>query len=175
MKQLNLLFTLAILITIFACGGDSDEMNTTPTNRDRTMSVNGGPLVPIDSVQGQFVKHYDVSPTIEAHILANNYSTGAGLDIRLIDDDENSFPFANNGVFPINNNNPIRALVKYNNFKEDLYIQATTGSVTVTKFNRIEENNYDSIEISGHLSISDGSESLEATFNNILLICFECE
>ncbi|MGC6432227.1 MAG: hypothetical protein ACON5F_14370 [Jejuia sp.] len=174
MKKLNILFTLAILITIFACGNDSDEMNPPSANGERSMSFDGAPLIDIDTVQGQFVKAYNVSPTIEAHIIAINYSTGDGLNIRLIDEDENSFPFTNNGVFPINDN-PIRATVRYVNSKEEKTIQATDGSVTVTKYERIPGNNYDSIKISGTLSISDTSQNLEATFNNLLLICLECE
>lgn len=174
MKKYNIFFILTVLLVTVACGSDSENMNNSPSSDERSMSFNGGPLIGIDTIQGQFVKDYNVSPTIEAHLIAVNYSTGEGLNIRLIDEDKDNFPFINNGDFPINNN-PIRATVRYVNSKEEKTIQATDGFVTVTNYERIPGNNYDSIKISGNLSISSESENLEATFNNILLICLECE
>lgn len=174
MKKLNILFTLIILITVVACGSDSDETTPPAINDERSMSFNGGPLIDIDTVSGQFVKAYNVSPTIEANIIAINYTTGEGINIWLTDDDENSFPFTNNGVFSVDDS-PIRATVTYTINREDISFSAIEGSVTVTKYERIPGNNFDSIKISGVLSVSDGTENLEATFNNIRLICLECE
>ncbi|WP_203257688.1 hypothetical protein [Hyunsoonleella ulvae] len=174
MKKYNIFFILTVLLVTVACGSDSENMNNLPRNDVRSMSVNGGSLIEIDTIQGQFIKDYEVSNTIEGSFSATNFTTGDQILLFLYDDDESSFPFINTGVFPINNN-PIRATVRYDNFRESLTIKANSGSVTITEYDRIEENNRVFIKISGNLNISDDSENLTATFNNIRLQCLECE
>lgn len=137
------------------------------------MSFYGGASIEIDTIQGQFTTNYEASPTIFGDFIATNYSTGQTLRLSLYDEDENSFPFSNNGVFLINSD-LIRASARYTTFG-GTDIEATSGSVTVNEFRRIEETNPTLIEISGIFDFTDGFESVNGTFDNIRLICLECE
>lgn len=175
MKNLNFLFALAVLVIIFACGGTSDEMDppSAPLG-ERSMSFNNGPLIDIDSLDNGISNDYSKRPTIDAGFGAANYTTDETLGIGLFDEDPNSFPFTNNGVFPINNS-LIRAQLRYINNQENKIFDATAGSVTITKFDRITNNSQILIQISGTFDVSDGTENLTGTFNNIRMRCLECE
>ena len=94
--------------------------------------------------------------------------------ITLFDEDINSTPFLDNSTFTIGSSGLIRASALYAE-SGGVSINATSGSVTINDYNRIERNNQIRYEISGTFSFTDGTESVNGTFNNFELICFECE
>ncbi|MEM7105242.1 MAG: hypothetical protein AAF502_19040 [Bacteroidota bacterium] len=173
MKRSNIIFVLTILLFIIGCS-KSELITPTPSDGDATLSFNGNPPVKIDTLQGQFVAEYAVSPTSTGSFSATNYTSGQTLLLFLYDEDENSFPFTNNGVFPVNSD-PIRSTIRYYEFGGGLDIEATTGSVTITKYERTEENNLIFIIISGNFNASNGIDSIEGTFNNVRVQCLQCD
>ncbi|WP_422107797.1 hypothetical protein [Winogradskyella sp.] len=173
MKKYYVFLVLTILLCSIGCSNSDDSMDPPSSNNDRTISFNGGMAIEIDTLQGQFVNTYQESATISGSFSATNFTTGQTLLLFLYDDDENSFPFTNNGVFPINSD-LIRATARYTEFS-GTDIQANSGSVAISEYRRIDEPNRTLFEISGTFDFTDGSESVNGRFDNIrLVLCVEC-
>ncbi|MEO1437393.1 MAG: hypothetical protein AAFV80_17755 [Bacteroidota bacterium] len=172
MRKSNVFFGLMILLFAIGCS-ESEDVTPPSGNSDRNISFNGAAPIVIDTLQGQFVSEYQVSNTATGSFSATNFDSGQTILVFMIDEDENSFPFTSNGVFPVNND-AIRSTIRYTEFG-GVDIQATSGSITVTAYERIEADNRVSVKISGTFNASDGTDSVEGTFNNITLQCLQCE
>ena len=173
MKKLSVFLIIGVLVAAFGCS--KSEISDKPGEaQGRSMSFYGQAPIQVDTLEGQFLGNYEVGRTIIADMVALSFATNETLRITLFDEDLNSTPFLDNTTFIIGSSGLIRASAVYEVFG-GLSINATSGSVTINEYNRIERNNQIRYEISGTFSFTDGTESVDGTFNNFELFCLECE
>ena len=172
MKKIRSLLFVYCLILIVSCNKTNDDIQLPPLESEFLVFLQGQLSAELKTITGEVDTDYEVFPLVHASIIGKSVNGDTTLSIALNDDDENLFPFKNNGIFNVGGTS-INASVTL--VQGNTTTIANTGSVTITQFERTDNASNDFIKLSGTFVVSDGTLSISGTFTNIILPCGECE
>jgi len=172
MKKIKSLLFVFCVILITSCNKSEEAVQILTEESEFLLFIQGQLSTELESITGEVDTDYEVFPLVHASIIGKSVNGDTTLSIALNDDDENLFPFKNNGIFNVGGTS-INASVTL--VQGNTTTIANTGSVTITQFERTDNASNDFIKLSGTFVVSDGTLSISGTFTNIILPCGECE